>query len=218
MLSQTYYVTKHTHSKQPQTSPQALKEYNIPKVMKKTVETNRNRILILANAGEANNIELASKIANLGWKVILVSHQLPAKPIPANIRFQRIHLPIAYPLSYLAFFEFALIILRYKPTIIHAFHLSDYGVLAGLSQRFLLSRRVLVSATGEDINKDAFTLRGWSIKHILVLVEEVTCIDEAAKDAAIQLGTPKQRINLVSESVSSCMEFDTIYRKMLEKP
>ena len=178
-------------------------------------ESNKKLIMILADASKDNNLKLAGELANLGWQIALVSHQAPIGAVPKNVRFLRIHLPIAYPLSYLAFFELALIIFRLRPALIHALHLSDYGILAGLSRRFLLSRLVLVSATGTDVMKDAFTLRGWSIKHILCLVEEVTCRDEAAKSAALQLGTPDNRLTLIVDNESSAAEFDAIYRKML---
>jgi len=180
------------------------------------IETTNKRVLLVADASKMPNLVLANEMTKLGWQVALASHQPPIKPLPDNMRFFRIHLPVVYPLSYLAFFEFATIILRFKPRIIHAFHLSDYGVLAGLSRRFLLSKQVLVSATGKDVKEDAFTLRGWSIKHILVLVEGVSCEDEAAKTAAEQLGTPTHRITLIGPTDSRAVEFDSIYRKLLK--
>jgi hypothetical protein len=178
-------------------------------------KSSNNRVLLVADAGQAANLAIAGEMAALGWQVALASHQAPVAPIPDGVRFFRIHLPVAYPLSYLAFFEFASIIFRFKPQILHAFHLSDYGVLAGLSRRFLLNKRVLVSATGKDVKQDAFTLRGWSIKHILVLVEEVSCEDETAKAAAVRLGTPVARITQVGCSGSRTQDFDAIYRRLL---
>ena len=174
-----------------------------------------NKILVLGDAQDEGIVNLARLLALKGWGVTLVSHRKAPKDLPESIKFRRIHLPISYPLSYLAFFEFAFYVLRTKPSIIHAFHLSDYGVLAGLARRFLLCRRVLVSATGTDVTKDAFTLRGWSIKHIVCLVEAVTCPDETAKSAAIELGTPFNRLSLVENPETNVDEFESIYRKLL---
>jgi hypothetical protein len=179
-------------------------------------EPRNNRILLVADAGKESNLILAEEMARLGWTVALASHQSPVRTPSDNIRFFRIHLPVFYPFSYVTFFEFATIIFRFRPQIIHAFHLSDYGVLAGLSRRFLLCKRVLVSATGKDVKQDAFTLRGWSIKHILVLVEGVSCEDVAAKTAAEKLGTPSDRITLIESGDSRAAEFGSIYRKLLD--
>ena len=177
--------------------------------------TNNARVLLVADASKESNLILAEEMSKLGWQVALASHQSPMRPVSGNIRFFRIHLPVFYPFSYVTFFEFATIIFRFRPQIIHAFHLSDYGVLAGLSRRFLLCKQVLVSATGKDVKEDAFTLRGWSIKHILVLVEGVSCEDESAKKAAEQLGTPADKIAIIESGDSRAAEFDSIYRKLL---
>ncbi len=179
------------------------------------VEPGKNRVLLVADAGNETNLNLSEELTRLGWQVALASHQAPVRPLSGKVRFFRIHLPVLYPLSYLTFFEFATIVFRFRPQIIHAFHLSDYGVLAGLSRRFLLSKRVLVSATGKDVKEDAFTLRGWSIKHILVLVEEVSCEDSGAKDAAVKLGTPVERITLVVPDYSRAATFEEIYKRLL---
>jgi hypothetical protein len=178
--------------------------------------TNNTRVLLAVDASKESNLILADELANLGWQVALASHQSPIRPVSSKIRFFRIHLPVFYPFSYVTFFEFATIIFRFRPQIIHAFHLSDYGVLAGLSRRFLLNKQVLVSATGKDVKEDAFTLRGWSIKHILVLVEGVSCEDEAAKTAAEQLGTPTDRITIIGPGDSRAAEFDSLYRRLLK--
>ena len=175
----------------------------------------KNRVLLVADASKESNISLAEELAGLGWQVAIATHQSPIRPVSNRVHFFRIHLPVFYPFSYVTFFEFATIIFRFRPQIIHAFHLSDYGVLAGLSRRFLLCRRVLVSATGKDVKEDAFTLRGWSIKHILVLVEEVSCEDDSAKSAALQLGTPANRITLMGVADSRATTFGTIYRRLL---
>jgi hypothetical protein len=177
--------------------------------------SNNARVLLVADASKESNLILADEMSRLGWQVALASHQSPIRPVSGNIRFFRIHLPIFYPFSYVTFFEFATIIFRFRPQIIHAFHLSDYGVLAGLSRRFLLSKRVLVSATGKDVKEDAFTVRGWSIKHILVLVEAVSCDDVAAKEAAVTLGTPVDRITVCALDDSRAGTFDSLYRRLI---
>ena len=44
----------------------------------------------------------------------------------------------------------------------------------------------------------------------------VSCEDVAAKTAAEKLGTPSDRITLIESGDSRAVEFDSIYRKLLD--
>jgi hypothetical protein len=182
-------------------------------------------VLHLGDASSIATLKLLNRLAELGWRVHLISHKPRATNITLNTRLTVHRLPVkpVYPLTYIAYLAAAPMIMSIKPSIIHAHYLTSFGIMAAVHRRFLRFKLMVLTACGPDVIVDA---RGgmirWSAKHALKMFEIITGDNEEVIEALQKLEAPMERIERIDwatgnpdQIATAADRLDALYNKLI---
>lgn len=179
-------------------------------------------VLHLGEGVPGNSMELLSGLADLGWQVHLISHKTLK---PGNHRGIILHsLPLSpcYPLSYAAIAFATPKIISIKPDIIHAHHLTSYGIMAAVYRRFLRFKPMILSTYGEDVVLDtAKGMTRWSAEHAVKMFEAVIAENSTVYKALLQMKLPADQLHQLSihqkgtAAKAAVEELSTLYNGLI---
>ena len=182
-------------------------------------------VLQLGDASSIATLKLLNRLAELGWRVHLISHKPQATNITLNTRVTVHRLPVnpTYPLTYVAFLAAAPMIMSIKPGVIHAHYLTSFGIMAAVHRRFLRFKPMVLTACGPDVIVDA---RGgmtrWSAEHALKMFESITGGSEEVIEALQKLKTPMERLERIDWATGNpdqiaiaADRLDALYTKLI---
>jgi len=169
-------------------------------------------------------IALLDRLAKRDWKIHLLAHRVPAPGVlDHSIVVHRLPVTPAYPLTYIAFLAAAPVILSIKPDIIHAHHLTRFGILAAVYRRFLRFKPMVVTACGQDVLVEAKGgMTRWSAQHALKMFEAVTCASDEVAAALHRLEAPGDRIQRLDWSEDKALDtaaqrLENIYLELIRQ-
>ena len=170
------------------------------------------KITFMGNAQDQEVLNHALFLARQGHDVRLLSARRPMDPnLVREIKFKKLS-SVSYPITYFTFVFTALHMLTHRPDLIHAFNLSDYGVLGSLFARLTGMKPLILTAKGKDVLEDAKTHQGWAIKHMMPLGALFLSADEMAAQEMIKMGAPVDKIRVLeSENSTKLAELENMY-------
>ena len=156
------------------------------------------KIAFFGDSHDAEVLYHVSYFAQRGYDVRFYSAKdLPQEvALPSNVCFKKLS-TVNYPWTYFTFVGTALHLLCHQPDIMHAFNLSDYGVLSSLYRRLAGFKPMVLTAKGEDVLRDAKTRKGWAIKHMIPIGALFTSANEMAAQEIVKMGASIKNVRII---------------------